>query len=111
MEQQGTSQTSFDPCIITRFLERTRAFLDIEHVDEKPKTKEEMEDEKGKRIVWWARAALKQRNLKVAETACRTLQNAIDAGGYGDTAYLKRELKKIRNGIDCVRALEEETTA
>jgi len=107
MRQQDKKNGSIDPCIIVRILERTMRFFGIQACAVQ-KTKKDLESEKGKQIVDWAKLALKQRDLRVAEEFCLHLKEAIEIGGYGDIVYLRRELKKIQNGIDCVRSLEKE---
>lgn len=106
----GQKNGSIDPCIIVRILERTMQFFGIKACSVQ-KTKKELEAEKGQWIIGGAKLALKRRDIEATEKFCRHLEEAIEIGGHGDTVYLRRELKKIRNGIDCVLSLEETTAS
>lgn len=108
MERQ--EKGSIDPCIIVRIIERTKEFFGIKACMVQ-KTRKELEAEKGQQLVWWAKLALKRRDVKSAEELHLQLQKAIEIGGYGNDVYLRRELRKIRNGIDCISLLEETTAS
>ena len=105
-QQSAIIHGSIDPCIIVRIIERTMQFFGIKPCAVQ-KTKKEIQAEKGQVIICWAKFALKKRNLEDAERACKALETAIEQGGYGDVVWLKREHRKIRNGIDCVSAIKK----
>ncbi|MEI8096495.1 MAG: hypothetical protein WCG73_00090 [Candidatus Moraniibacteriota bacterium] len=106
-QQDVVMHGSVEPCVIVRgILERTMKFFGIQACAVQ-KTRKDLESEKGKRIIDSAKVALKQQDIGAAEEFCRMLSQSIDAGGYGDTVWLRREYRKIRNGIDCVKAIEK----